>query len=157
MGRLGSIRCRHPQGAWLQQKAHGNRPRTCLALITRSTPMAMAAVRCETLCSFARLITCANECSRMRNSLSVTSDSVHRKACKPCTHSKYETITPPALQRISGITKISYFEWVQGLQAFLWTESEVTDKLFRIMQHSFSQVIKRARQDKVSHRTAAMA
>src|SRR6266436_6974315 len=68
--------------------AHGNKPRTCLALMTRSTPVAMAAVRCETLCSFARLITCAYECSRMRKSLSVTSDSVHRNACKPCTHSK---------------------------------------------------------------------
>ena len=43
--------------------------------MTRSTPIAMAAVRCETLCALARLITCANECSRMRKSLSVTSVS----------------------------------------------------------------------------------
>ena len=42
--------------------------------MTRSTPIAIAAVRCDTLWSFARLITCANECSRMRKSLSVTSD-----------------------------------------------------------------------------------
>src|SRR5881409_626952 len=78
--------------------AHGNKPRTCLALMTRSTPVAIAAVRCDTLCSFARLITCANECSRIRKSLSVTSDSDHKNACRPCTHSKYETMTPPALR-----------------------------------------------------------
>jgi glutamate dehydrogenase (NAD(P)+) len=39
----------------------------------------------------------------------------------------------------------------------LWTESEVTDKLFRILEHSFAQVIRRAKEHKVSHRTAAMA
>jgi len=43
------------------------------------------------------------------------------------------------------------------LQSFPWTEMEVTDKLFRILQHSFAQVIKRAKDHKVSHRTAAMA
>ena len=34
-----------------------------------------------------------------------------QKACSPCTHSKYETITPPALQRMSGITKTSSQRW----------------------------------------------
>jgi glutamate dehydrogenase (NAD(P)+) len=43
------------------------------------------------------------------------------------------------------------------LQAFAWTETEVTDKLFRILEHSFAQVIRRAKDHKVSHRTAAMA
>ena len=49
---------------------------------------------------------------------------------------------------------VSYFEWVQGLQAFMWSETEVTDKLFRILEHSFTQVIKRAQsaQGFASHR-----
>ncbi|MEY2486434.1 MAG: glutamate dehydrogenase [Verrucomicrobiota bacterium] len=65
-------------------------------------------------------------------------------------------LIPDILCNAGGVI-VSYFEWVQGLQSFLWSEMEVTDKLFRILEHSFSQVIKRAKEHKISHRTAAMA
>jgi glutamate dehydrogenase (NAD(P)+) len=57
----------------------------------------------------------------------------------------------------SGGVIVSYFEWVQDLQNFFWSEVEVFDKLYRILEQTFSQVLKEAREKKLDHRTAALA
>jgi glutamate dehydrogenase (NAD(P)+) len=46
---------------------------------------------------------------------------------------------------------------VQDLQNFFWSDIEITDRLYRIMDSAFSAVIKRAKERKISHRTAAMS
>jgi glutamate dehydrogenase (NAD(P)+) len=57
----------------------------------------------------------------------------------------------------SGGVIVSYFEWVQDLQQLFWAETEVNDKLYRLLEMAFSQVTRRAQAEKISNRTAAMA
>src|SRR5438874_3667507 len=65
-------------------------------------------------------------------------------------------VIPDILCNAGGVI-VSYFEWVQDLQNFFWTETEITDKLFRILEQAFTAMLKRARSEKIPHRMAAMA
>ena len=51
---------------------------------------------------------------------------------------------------------MSYFEWVQGLQHFLWTEQEVNNRLIELMQQAFREVLEVATAQKIDMRTAAL-
>jgi glutamate dehydrogenase (NAD(P)+) len=57
----------------------------------------------------------------------------------------------------SGGVIVSYFEWVQDLQNFLWSDVEVTDRLYRILDNAFSAVIKRSKERKIPHRMSALS
>lgn len=68
-----------------------------------------------------------------------------------------EIFVVPDILANSGGVIVSYFEWVQDLQRFFWSEAEVTAKLQEALRRSFAQVVDRAARDRISTRTAAMA
>ncbi len=72
-------------------------------------------------------------------------------------HERGDIFLIPDILANSGGVIVSYFEWVQDLQQFFWGEAEVNDKLNRVLEKAFNQVMRRVDKDKVPHRTAAMA
>ncbi|GIV16036.1 MAG: glutamate dehydrogenase [Armatimonadota bacterium] len=63
-------------------------------------------------------------------------------------------LVPDILANAGGVI-VSYFEWVQDLQSFFWSEDEVNQKLERVLISAFDEVARTAKTRKVDMRTAA--
>lgn len=51
---------------------------------------------------------------------------------------------------------VSYFEWVQDTQNYMWTLDEINSRLHRIMTDAFHRVLARAQSQSLDLRTAAL-
>jgi glutamate dehydrogenase (NAD(P)+) len=65
-------------------------------------------------------------------------------------------VIPDVLCNAGGVV-VSYFEWVQDLQSFFWGETEVVDKLFRILENAYTQTVTLSRKQKIPMRLAALS
>lgn len=64
-------------------------------------------------------------------------------------------LVPDVLANAGGVT-VSYFEWVQDLQNYFWSEAEIVARLREIMNRAFSEVLDTAIRENTDMRTAAL-
>ncbi|HET9370171.1 MAG TPA: Glu/Leu/Phe/Val dehydrogenase [Vicinamibacterales bacterium] len=69
-------------------------------------------------------------------------------------HDRGVFVIPDILANAGGVTT-SYFEWVQDRHGYFWEESLVNERLERLMEQAFHNVLKTAVQYKTDMRTAA--
>jgi len=63
-------------------------------------------------------------------------------------------VVPDILANAGGVT-VSYFQWVQDLQALFWDEEEINGRLEKVMRRAFSEVVAEADDRGISLRAGA--
>jgi glutamate dehydrogenase (NAD(P)+) len=100
----------------------------------------------------------------------ITKDNVHQVKAKIIAEGANGPITTEALHALeergafiipdvlcnAGGVIVSYFEWVQGMQNFFWTEAEVNEKLAQVLETAFNRVIAIRNQYRCEMKTAAL-
>jgi glutamate dehydrogenase (NAD(P)+) len=69
-------------------------------------------------------------------------------------HEKGVLVVPDVMANAGGVV-CSYFEWVQNMQHFRWSEREVNDKLGGIMRKAYRDVAARSKEERVPLRDGA--
>ncbi len=64
-------------------------------------------------------------------------------------------VLPDILANAGGVT-VSYFEWVQDTQNYMWTLDEVNQRLHKILVDAYTRTLTRSRRDGLDLRTSAM-
>ena len=69
-------------------------------------------------------------------------------------HDRGIMVLPDILANAGGVT-VSYFEWVQDLQANFWEESEINERLKRVMTRAFAEAYETAKRMNIDIRRAS--
>ncbi|HKF75279.1 MAG TPA: Glu/Leu/Phe/Val dehydrogenase [Candidatus Dormibacteraeota bacterium] len=69
-------------------------------------------------------------------------------------HERGLFLVPDILANAGGVV-VSYFEWVQDLQAFFWEEEEINTKLHHVLTRAFYEVLHTSVNKRIDMRTAA--
>jgi len=69
-------------------------------------------------------------------------------------HERGVFLVPDILANAGGVV-VSYFEWVQDLQAFFWEEEEINTKLHHVITRAFYEVLHTSVNKRIDMRTAA--
>jgi len=100
-------------------------------------------------------ITAANAASIRAGIVAETANGATSAAADTILAEQGVTVVPDILCN-AGATILGYFEWVQDMQAFFWTETEITAELDRIMDEAMHGVQAMASSEGVDLRSAAM-
>src|ERR1700756_1522914 len=74
----------------------------------------------------------------------------------PILHDRGIFVVPDIIANAGGVI-VSYFEWVQDLQAFFWEEEEINTKLHHVITRSFYEILHTSVNKRVDMRSAAYA
>ncbi len=74
----------------------------------------------------------------------------------PILHDRNIFLVPDIIANAGGVI-VSYFEWVQDLQAFFWEEEEINTKLHHVITRAFYEILHTSVNKRIDMRLAAYA